>query len=981
MPRQIPLSLLLLLSCLCAAEAASPFQPPRVNSIQNRRIMDMAEDSEGYLWFGTDKGLYRYNGSVYKTFFAGTDGSSLTSDFVLSLCADTNDRLWVGTDGGINLIRKGKVERPSPNEMNYVFHLINYSDSTLLYASQDAFFLYNKETGLSRQVIQHPDVGHSTEFCLADDYLWIASATHRNHILVYDDAFEEVRSISFPEQVRVSAICPFKGNIYVAAGNGLHRYQKDGNPLPLPEALNGMKNARVLFCQEDPFRNRMLLGVFNTGVFSYDGKTEKLVRILPNEQLSSQGNAHYKINITREAIWITPWTQNPKQYYEDAESRSTYIQGIGFGEVLNGLYPALEKGKAWAVTSGGIYLFDPYSRQSRKMQFNSHGGNAQIQFSYMDRTGDLYILDSTRELYHLKELPDGSLHTVQSFQADIPGAFLWKDYEGHLCAIHDKTLYVIGEDGSVRSSPMDSPVSGIPHQGLDGRLYFVGREGVFYLDSGHRFVRIHLDIPLPSCCFLAPNGDLFIGSAQDGLFLYKPSDKSLLRIGLEEGLPDLTIRSLVGDSNGDLWISTRNYIAKRSARDGHISVFDYSINIPKVYSARCALRLDDEWRGEKILLGGTQFISIIDPFLNGQSRTIPLSLDAVFVNNMPAPTPDEGLLLHHDENQILFYYSGLDFSQGSQLNYSYRLDGYDKVWVTAGQSLSASYSRLKPGRYTFRARVYSTDGGLSPEEIAFPIRILPTPWLSWPAILGYCLLGLLILAVFLRQFLIIRRGRAEARQAALDRMLAEKETQDKMDAFNSISHDFLAPLSLVYGPAKDLEKGSTLQDKDRKLVSLIVQNADKMMRLTDRLMDFSRMDEPDDNQHIDEQGLSRIALQDETFRNLVEEKKESLNRKDREFLDRLKQIVEDNLSDEEFSATLLAERLGISYTKFYYKVKDLLDTTPQDYLISCRLNRAMELLKTHEYNVSEVSYKVGFSSLAGFSRSFKNRFGIPPSSV
>lgn len=41
----------------------------------------------------------------------------------------------------------------------------------------------------------------------------------------------------------------------------------------------------------------------------------------------------------------------------------------------------------------------------------------------------------------------------------------------------------------------------------------------------------------------------------------------------------------------------------------------------------------------------------------------------------------------------------------------------------------------------------------------------------------------------------------------------------------------------------------------------------------------------------------------------------------------------------------------------------------------------MELLKSHKYNVSEVGYKVGFSTLTGFSRAFKNKFGIPPSQV
>ena len=113
----------------------------------------------------------------------------------------------------------------------------------------------------------------------------------------------------------------------------------------------------------------------------------------------------------------------------------------------------------------------------------------------------------------------------------------------------------------------------------------------------------------------------------------------------------------------------------------------------------------------------------------------------------------------------------------------------------------------------------------------------------------------------------------------------------------------------------------------------------------------------------------------------VEEGKTDLSPKDREFLERLRQILNENLSNEEFNATSLAEKLGMSYTKFYYKVKELLGTTPQDFLISFRLSRAMQLLQEHELNVSEVCYKVGFGSVAGFSRSFKNKYGVSPSSV
>lgn len=65
----------------------------------------------------------------------------------------------------------------------------------------------------------------------------------------------------------------------------------------------------------------------------------------------------------------------------------------------------------------------------------------------------------------------------------------------------------------------------------------------------------------------------------------------------------------------------------------------------------------------------------------------------------------------------------------------------------------------------------------------------------------------------------------------------------------------------------------------------------------------------------------------------------------------------------------------------FVKTKVLLGQSPQSYLLNCRLKKAKELLKEGELNISEVAYRVGFATLTGFSRSFKNKFGIPPSEV
>ena len=104
-----------------------------------------------------------------------------------------------------------------------------------------------------------------------------------------------------------------------------------------------------------------------------------------------------------------------------------------------------------------------------------------------------------------------------------------------------------------------------------------------------------------------------------------------------------------------------------------------------------------------------------------------------------------------------------------------------------------------------------------------------------------------------------------------------------------------------------------------------------------------------------------------------------INPRDKEFLNKLYQLTDRFLDNEDFNIASIAGELDISRSSFYSKIKALTGQSPQSFLGTYRLNKAMELLKTRQYTVSEVCYKVGFGSLSGFSRSFKKQFGIAPS--
>ena len=99
------------------------------------------------------------------------------------------------------------------------------------------------------------------------------------------------------------------------------------------------------------------------------------------------------------------------------------------------------------------------------------------------------------------------------------------------------------------------------------------------------------------------------------------------------------------------------------------------------------------------------------------------------------------------------------------------------------------------------------------------------------------------------------------------------------------------------------------------------------------------------------------------------------------FLNLVHQTLEVHLSDENFGIAELCELLNISRTQLHRKLKKLTGQSASHYLRSLRLEIAKGLLERSSLNVSEVAFRVGFSSAAYFSSVFKNEFGYAPSEI
>ena len=85
------------------------------------------------------------------------------------------------------------------------------------------------------------------------------------------------------------------------------------------------------------------------------------------------------------------------------------------------------------------------------------------------------------------------------------------------------------------------------------------------------------------------------------------------------------------------------------------------------------------------------------------------------------------------------------------------------------------------------------------------------------------------------------------------------------------------------------------------------------------------------------------------------------------------------LGDAVFNVDFLAEKMGMSRSQFYRKIKALTNKSVNDFITTFQMNKAVEYLLSGAYNISETAYKVGYSAPNSFTRAFAKYFGMSPS--
>ncbi len=105
------------------------------------------------------------------------------------------------------------------------------------------------------------------------------------------------------------------------------------------------------------------------------------------------------------------------------------------------------------------------------------------------------------------------------------------------------------------------------------------------------------------------------------------------------------------------------------------------------------------------------------------------------------------------------------------------------------------------------------------------------------------------------------------------------------------------------------------------------------------------------------------------------------NQLDRDFIEKAQQVVEENLDNSEFDVQMFSREMALGRTKLFTKIKGITGQTPNDFILNVKLKKAaFWLMNNPEYNITDITYMLGFSSPKYFSKCFKDQFGVSPSS-
>ncbi len=882
------------------------------NGLTDEKIHCVFQDSKGWIWLGTDYGVFRFDGYTFEAFRVHNEASQiLAKNLIRVIYEDKAGILWIGT------------------ELNGVFR-------------------YNREANTLTQLVGE-GLSHNSIWDMVEDEehnLWLGTEGGLCYLntqtLAITQNFNSSKGHTLPgDWIRKLHIDRHK-NLWVGTNKGIvvlntklnvtKRILCDGN---FEEREN-----EIWEIFEDSY-GIIWIGTYLGGLKQYNPSTNQLTDFtLDEENLRAQTvrsilqdfQGDYWFGTRGGLYSYNNYTKTTQFYQNDLNDDYSLIHNSVLDLCID------KKGDLWVGTRNGISFLNFDKQAFGYIAPKPHEAyqlsNSEIYCIWEDAADNLWlgtesggvnIIDvQANTINHLTVENGLSNNCVKSICPDNLGNILIGTYLGGLNVYNPRTqkIKVYKNDPKDSLSLSDNEVWAILKDskkriwvatsgGVDlfneqngtfvhyGDIFGVGWVTMIYEDKQRNLWFYQSDIDEMKCVkpdFSATsykmqsramcediNGNVYLATLGNGLCMIPDGGEPLRYFTVDSGLCSNVLNGIINVNNEYLWMSTNNGISRF---DIEKEEFKNYYNTDGLLNTKFNYGAFYKTHNNTLVFGGPKGVDFVYlDKIKKNEYVAPVVLTDFRVFNKPyALRANDSISdciiselkkveLKHNQNMLSFEFAALNYANSNKNRYKYMLEGFDKEWNHIGTNHTATYTNIDPGEYTLKVIGANNDNVYTQKGLELQITILPPVWKTW------WLRSIAILVLFYLFYLIMNMIRN--REKLNQELIYERQTARKMQEvdrlkhqlFTNISHEIRTPLTLIAGPVDKLLSYDFKDEVIRKNLDIIKRNSNNLKNLVNQLLDYRRLETG--NLQLDlSKGNIRTFLENivDSFRTVAEEK-------------------------------------------------------------------------------------------------------------
>lgn len=820
------------------------------SGLPQNSVHAIAQTSDGYLWFGTEEGLARFDGLHFRV-YTHEKITGLPSNYIRILAAGPGDTLWIGTDSGLS------VYRPAQTVLGGVFHSFTTRNG----------LASNSITALCR----NPAGG-----------IWVG--TSRGLALAVHGRIEDWSGKGGPGHNEVQALAVDRtGTLWVATNQGLF-YRKRGRFVHLT-VRNGLPGNSITALTAAP-DGSLWVGTLSHGIARI---RQGQIYVPP-----IQGPWHEVVALRVDrngALWMAFDRHGIARFYDGKLEFYNAGKGLPSNRCTRALFQDRE-GSLWIGT------LDAGVVQLRDGAFAVFGKPEGLSGDYIGnilqaRDGSMWIGADSNGLDHL--LPNGKVQVWNQRQGlprqavfsllQTRNQDLWVGYRlGELARIHRGrvTIYRDPQAHNLSLNALFQDRQGRIWVGSYGKGLALFDHGMFHHVThsgsinaitqspdgaiwagtdgngverivGTTITRFTVEDGLPSnhvmCVYADRDGNIWVGTSSGGLSRIR--NGHIVSWTRTQGLPASAVGSILEDNSGHLWMGSDTGIFRVSMKELNRTAAQPGERLhPRVFGLAEGLRsretlygsMPSAWkdRDGRLWFATIKGAAVINPAdLHADKLVPPVRITAMRYDARPVPVKS-GMELGPGAGNLEIHFAALSFVAPRKTHFCYRLVGFEDHWIHTRSRHTVWYTNLPPGSYTFQVEAANSDGVWNRKGASLSFVLKPSPFETPWAYAGYGMLGILLAWGMislrtrhltrrekeLKQLVAERTAQLETEKAAL--VVAQKELSIQA------THDSLSGLLNRAAILKQLELEIIRATREKKTLGVLLLDLDHFKQVNDQ---------------------------------------------------------------------------------------------------------------------------------------------------